>query len=154
MKLSSSSFVIVFFKYMKSHYATSYSINFVFNENCFNKFVFMNQLINVLILLMMIINRLKFVVSFFLSMLFLFCEWSKHCRTMCLTFCLIQSQKHVDETMFNIFLLKKYSINFIRFVRICVVKLLSNFVNFSCSFNLLTMILFVNVKQKIRECFV
>ncbi len=66
----------------------------------------MNQLIIVLIFLMMIINRLKFVVSFFLSMLLLSCEWSRHCRTMCLTFCLIQSQKHVDETTFNTFLLK------------------------------------------------
>jgi adenylate kinase family enzyme len=36
----------------------------------------------------MIINRRKFVVSFFLSMLLFFCKWSKHCKTMYLTFCL------------------------------------------------------------------
>jgi hypothetical protein len=78
---------------MKSHCATNYSISFVANKNCFNKLVFMNQLIIVLKFLTMIMNRLIFVVLFFLNMIFLLCEWSRHCRTMYLTFCLIRLQK-------------------------------------------------------------
>jgi hypothetical protein len=139
---------------MKSHCAINYSINFVVNENCFNKFVFMNQLIIVLIFLTMIINCLKFVVSFFLSMLFFLCEWLRHCRTMYLTFCLIQSQKHVDETTFDIFCwINNQSIlfNLYEFALLNCFRISSIF---HAILIFLIVISFINVKQKLRECFV
>ncbi len=98
----------------------------IVNENCVNIFIFINHLVIIFIFLLMFNKRRKFCVLTINSMFSRVRLWLKQKNITCFNVCLNQSQKHAEMTMMNTRRWNKYFVNSIRFVRICVIKLLSN----------------------------
>ena len=108
---------------------------FLISENMDNRFVLMNHLVNVFIILEIIIRRrLFFVASLIVRQILFFFDIRKQFIITCFDVCLLVPQKQFKWLNFEIlWTCKNFTIS-IFLIRICVIRLFFIFINLMCYF--------------------
>jgi hypothetical protein len=132
----------------------NHSRHFLASENRVSKFVFINHLVIILKTLSISSNWRKSCVSTTKSMLFRVWLCSRQKRTTCFINCLSHLYVHVENETVSTRRWDKYFVRFIRSVRICVTRLFSALIKFSCNFKRFLKIRDDNVTQTLRSSLV
>ncbi len=112
----------------------NHSRHFLASENWVSKSVFINHLVTIFKALSTSSNWRKSCVLTTKSMLSRVWLCSRQKKTICFINCLNHLYMHVKNETMSIWRWNKYFVKFMRSVRICVIKLFSALIKFSCNF--------------------
>jgi hypothetical protein len=112
----------------------NHSRHLIASENWENKSVLINHFVIIFKILRSSNNWRKSYVSAELSMFSRMLLCSRQKRTTCFSDCVSQSHEQIEMKTISTRRWKKYFVRFIRLMRICVIKLFSILIRFSCNF--------------------